>query len=465
MLTRLVFKGATEAILKTMPLRVPQIISRPITTTPSLAFRVGGFGVRAKVSEKHVHANPQNTTSANKTAYISYGILTATFATIGWYVYWERQRHKIENPPETSEEITTVLRKNETSQPIDNTKWRLETNQIGFNNPCEDVCTAKIYHTNGGNNRFYVGLYDGHAGWQCSQRLGSDLISLVDSGVDKISKNILPTPDGPQEVIGAIERAFVTFDREISIEAVKRAVGKKPADKQCFSDLLTALSGSCAILAYVDVDNKDLYIACSGDSRAVLGRRQEGGKWTTLPLSFDMNGSELREVERLQAEHPGEEIIFKGRVFGGLMPTRAFGDARYKWDLDLQSKVNDAFPAIAREPPGGPLYKTPPYVTARPDVKYIKITPDDKFLVIATDGLWDRMSSEDAVALVAGLIDESSRKEDKQTVYVDQHTGTHLIRNALGGSDEHSLKTLLTVPPPLSRRYRDDITIAVVIFD
>ena len=75
------------------------------------------------------------------------------------------------------------------------------------------------------------------------------------------------------------------------------------------------------------------------------------------------------------------------------------------------------------------------------------------------------MSSEDAVALVAGLIDESSRKEDKQTVYVDQHTGTHLIRNALGGSDEHSLKTLLTVPPPLSRRYRDDITIAVVVFN
>ncbi|CAG8595745.1 8783_t:CDS:1 [Paraglomus occultum] len=464
MLTRLVFKGATETISKTMPLRVPQISSRSITTTPSLAFRVGGFGVRAKVFEKHVHANPQNTTSVSKISYISYGVLTATFATIGWYVYQERLRHKIETPPETSEEITTVLRKNETSQPINNTKWRLETNQIRSNNPCEDVCTTKIYHTNSGNTRFYVGLYDGHAGWQCSQRLGSDLIPRVDSEIDKISKDILPTPDGPQEVIGAIERAFVNFDREISIEAIKRAVDKKPADKRCFSDLLTAMSGSCAILAYIDVNNKDLYIACSGDSRAVLGRRQ-GGKWTTLPLSFDMTGSELREVERLQAEHPGEDVIFKGRVFGGLMPTRAFGDARYKWDLDLQSKVNDAFPALAREPPGGLLYKTPPYVTARPDVKHIKITPDDKFLVIATDGLWDSMSSEDAVALVAGLMDVSSRNEDKQKIYVDQHTGTHLIRNALGGSDEHSLKTLLTVPPPMSRRYRDDITIAVVIFD
>lgn len=36
---------------------------------------------------------------------------------------------------------------------------------------------------------------------------------------------------------------------------------------------------------------------------------------------------------RLRKEHPGEEdtVIMRGRIQGGLQPTRAFGDASYKW--------------------------------------------------------------------------------------------------------------------------------------
>lgn len=37
----------------------------------------------------------------------------------------------------------------------------------------------------------------------------------------------------------------------------------------------------------------------------------------------------------MRKEHPGEEdtVIMRGRVQGGLQPTRAFGDASYKWQL------------------------------------------------------------------------------------------------------------------------------------
>ena len=41
----------------------------------------------------------------------------------------------------------------------------------------------------------------------------------------------------------------------------------------------------------------------------------------------------------MQSEHPPEEaddVIRRGRVLGGLEPTRAFGDARYKWPLQTQ---------------------------------------------------------------------------------------------------------------------------------
>lgn len=42
----------------------------------------------------------------------------------------------------------------------------------------------------------------------------------------------------------------------------------------------------------------------------------------------------------MQAEHPPEEandIISRGRIFGGLEVVRAFGDARYKWSKEIQA--------------------------------------------------------------------------------------------------------------------------------
>ena len=41
----------------------------------------------------------------------------------------------------------------------------------------------------------------------------------------------------------------------------------------------------------------------------------------------------------MRSEHPedeAEDVIKQGRVLGCLMPTRAFGDAGYKWPLEAQ---------------------------------------------------------------------------------------------------------------------------------
>ena len=41
----------------------------------------------------------------------------------------------------------------------------------------------------------------------------------------------------------------------------------------------------------------------------------------------------------MRSEHPKDEedfVIREGRVLGGLEPSRAFGDARYKWHRTVQ---------------------------------------------------------------------------------------------------------------------------------
>jgi len=110
---------------------------------------------------------------------------------------------------------------------------------------------------------------------------------------------------------------------------------------------------------------------------------------------------------------------------------------------------------------------------------------------MATDGLWDQLSSEEVVSLVGGHIaglkgvipkgklsslvptssgsptvegKDKSRSRDTEGAwaFVDDNVSAHLIRNAFGGGDEQQLRQLLSIPPPLSRSYRDDVTVTVV---
>lgn len=154
-----------------------------------------------------------------------------------------------------------------------------------------------------------------------------------------------------------------------------------------------------------------------------------------------------------------------------------------------------------------PNFKTPPYVTAQPVITHRKLSflpladaPSSKsalrFIVLATDGLWDELSSADVVALVgghlAGLSGAVSKSElstlvptsestdpNAQTIegkealerrqakegawaFVDENVSTHLIRNAFGGADKEKLARMLSIPAPLSRKHRDDVTVTVV---
>jgi Protein phosphatase 2C len=47
-------------------------------------------------------------------------------------------------------------------------------------------------------------------------------------------------------------------------------------------------------------------------------------------------------IFRIQSEHPADEahaVVRNGRILGGLEPSRAFGDARYKWTREVQEML------------------------------------------------------------------------------------------------------------------------------
>ena len=349
----------------------------------------------------------------------------------------------------------------------------------------------------------FWGVFDGHSGWVTSAKLRQTLISFVARELNTTYKSALEDPavhfPTPESIDKAIKTGFLRLDHEIVHESVAKV--KKAQSKNAAAELLApALSGSCALLSFYDSRSKLLRVACTGDSRAILGRRGPNGKWTVTPLSADQTGATASEVERLRAEHPGEpNVVRNGRILGGLEPSRAFGDAYYKWTAKTTEDLKRSYFARSQSP----SLKTPPYVTAEPVVTTTKVEPEKgDFVVMATDGLWEMLTNEEVVGLVGQWLDTQggvngqtpqsqswlkswfSSKEslpveggpasdktgqrtpirqqqwgtktslDERFVVEDKNAATHLVRNALGGKDTDQLTALLTLPSPFSRRYR-----------
>ncbi|KAI1319948.1 Protein phosphatase 2C 2 [Mortierella claussenii] len=130
-------------------------------------------------------------------------------------------------------------------------------------------------------------------------------------------------------------------------------------------------SGCTAITATIS-DKNVLYIGNAGDSRAVLG--SDG---SAIALSNDHKPVNKGESSRIVA---AGGFVESGRVNGSLALSRALGDFEFKMNSTL-----------------GPEDQI---VTANPVIVEHKLTDDDEFLVLACDGIWDCMSSQEVVTFV-----------------------------------------------------------------
>ncbi|KAM9361741.1 pyruvate dehydrogenase [acetyl-transferring]-phosphatase 1, mitochondrial-like [Symphorus nematophorus] len=300
----------------------------------------------------------------------------------------------------------------------------------------------------------------------------------------------------------ALVNAFRRLDYDLSVEAQvhlsmssPRRVSLPGEAFSLSSPLRVALSGSTACV--VHVSGGVLHVANLGDSRAVLGVQEADGRWSAVSLTNDHNAQNPDELQRILGEHPASEwrtVVRHDRLLGLLLPFRAFGDVRLKWSAEMLSRVYETRPDIVsavseavRALP--PHYLTPPYLSAQPEVTRHRIRAADKFLVLATDGLWELMHRQTVIQLVGeqltGLQQQRpiipgvgmtlgslqrlllERRGRVLSVLEDQNAATHLLRHALGDDGygavaPNRLAKMLSLPADLARRYRDDITITVI---
>lgn len=395
-----------------------------------------------------------------------------------------------------SKEVTRRLRSHEQSLFVNNGKGiiRYDISQLPSNNPIEDNHSEQIIVNPGSANddcMFYFGIYDGHGGYYTSSKLSESLISAV-------ARQLALKGDADM-LDNTIKDAFVQLDNEIVIKPFQNLF-KDPNNKSNIQNIMPAISGSCALLSIYDSNTKKLKVAVAGDSRSlIVGYDKDQTNWFVKSCSIDQTGDNPDEVKRIQDEHPKEpNVISRGRILGGLQPTRAFGDYRYKLDsVDGQSleSLPDYLKLYLRNKPKNLL--TPPYVTACPEITTNEINENVKFMVMGSDGLYELLTNEEIADIVIKWYNQKNKKPGdlskpsnikdytkkhnsprdafryqsskpkKPTVLMeDANLATHIIRNALsaGGRNEF-VSSLVSIPSPTSRKYRDDLTVTVVFFE
>ena len=197
--------------------------------------------------------------------------------------------------------------------------------------------------------------------------------------------------------------AFTRLDEDMSREAI-------PKDGQDvdMKTLTVAMSGCVAVAAHIE--GPHLSVASTGDCTAVVGSLSETDTWVAKKLTNEHNSDNNKEVKRILANHPETEhhhIIKGDRLLGMLAPLRAFGDFKFKWP---RSTIEETLGGVLGEHAVPANYKTPPYLTAVPEVTYHRLTPRDKFLILGSDGLWDMMTPMQVLFLM--MIEEELRLFD-----------------------------------------------------
>lgn len=232
----------------------------------------------------------------------------------------------------------------------------------GWRKSQEDAHIAVLSLPNG---EAIFGVFDGHGGDQVSKFVEKKFVEVFTKLPEYKEKNYQ----------AALTKCFIQLDEMMT------------SDKS--QDPITAYSMSTGCTSCVSLITKDtIYCANSGDSRCVLSR---GGK--AVELSEDHKPDNEGEKKRIEA---AGGFVEDGRVRGTLSLSRALGDMEYK----LNKKM--------------PVEKQ--MITCVPEMMSEKIHPDDDFLIIACDGIWDCKTSQGCVDTFRKSIKDRKTGEKRQIV-------------------------------------------------
>jgi len=235
----------------------------------------------------------------------------------------------------------------------------------GWRNTMED---SHIAHMDLPGGVSIFGVFDGHGGREVALYV-KDIFEREIKKLDAFKR---------QEWAEALKQTFIKIDEILlspqGLKDIKKYQSTEESQPSLFgrpqTDNIALFTGCTACVALVT--DKEVIVANAGDSRCVLSK---GGR--AVELSVDHKPELLEEKKRI--ERAGG-FVEENRVKGVLNLSRSMGDMEYKNDKNL--KVEEQM------------------ITVVPEIKIEERKSDCEFLVIACDGIWDCLTSQQAVDFV-----------------------------------------------------------------
>jgi protein phosphatase 2C family protein 2/3 len=219
-----------------------------------------------------------------------------------------------------------------------------------------------LVHCGSAADEFKVfAVFDGHRGTEASNLAAERLVTLI-----------LKHKSVHSDISLAIKEAYFSIDEEIRLLDVSKNT-----------------SGTTAISCIIHGNR--LYTANVGDSRAILCRNG-----TAVALSIDHKPYLKSESDRI---YRAGGYVTMERVNGTLALSRALGDLDFKQNH-----------SVGREDQ---------LVSSEAEITINELSPDDHFIVIACDGIWDVMSNEEVVAFVNEKFSQSIQPDKVCELLID----------------------------------------------
>ena len=229
-----------------------------------------------------------------------------------------------------------------------------EYDNFPFRKSMEDFhCIKKnLLATNNNEIIFsYFAIFDGHSGKEISSYLSQNFHKILFSQL-KTLNSFIDNENNINKIISLIKNSFISADKKIINElSLKNEVGSTATIVLLFK------------LGTESFFSKYLICANIGDSRGYILSNT-----TLTQITKDHNCRNDEEVSRIKKSGG---IVFNNRVYGTLMLTRSFGDKELKKHG----------------------------VISEPDFFVKKINEDDKFAIVASDGVWDTVKENDILEL------------------------------------------------------------------
>ncbi|KAI3671650.1 hypothetical protein L1987_87390 [Smallanthus sonchifolius] len=196
----------------------------------------------------------------------------------------------------------------------------------------------------------FFGVYDGHGGSQVANYCRDRIHTALQEELEVMKQELIKGTVNDSVQI-AWEKAFINSFQKVDAEVSGTTTSEQVAPETV---------GSTAVVALIS--SSHIVVANCGDSRAVLYCAKEA-----IALSNDHKPNREDEYARIEASG-GKVIQWKGhRVFGVLAMSRSIGDRYLK-----------------------------PWIIPEPEITFTARVREDEVLILASDGLWDVMSNEEA---------------------------------------------------------------------